>query len=123
MKKALAGTLVGLLVLAFAVSLVSAAGSPVKVPPCLSNLTDAQKQEITPLLNQMNDLKMQMLGIQKQMIQKQVEFGNLTQEQANQRIAWMKERLEKGYGPGIGMMGRGPGGMGRGPGSGPCWQQ
>ncbi|WP_425060523.1 hypothetical protein SCACP_12460 [Sporomusa carbonis] len=125
MKKSLFIAVVGLLVLAFAASMVYAA-TPTNVPPFAlnqANLTDAQKQELAPLFNQMNDLRKQMFEVRKQVIQKQVEFGNLTQEQADQRIAWMKERLENGFGPG--MMGRGPGMMRGGPGPGfrPGWQQ
>lgn len=113
MKKAILFTVVGLLVLAFALSMVSAATNPVEIPPCAyqqANLTDAQKQEMLPLWNQMADLHSQMFEVRKQMIQKQVSFGNMTQEEANQRIAWMQERKGKGFGPGM-MEGRGPGMM------------
>lgn len=125
MKKSLLIAVVGLLVLAFAASMVYAA-TPTNVPPFArnqANLTDAQRQELAPLFNQMNDIGKQMFEVRKQVIQKQVEFGNLTQEQAEQRIAWMKERLENNSGPG--MMGRGPGMMrgGHGHGFGPGWQQ
>jgi len=134
MKKAILFTVVGLLVLAFAVAMVSAATPATNVPPFARNqvnLTDAQQQELAPLFNQMTDLQKQMVEVQKQVIQKQVSFGNLTQEQADQRIAWMQQRMEQGFGPGMmnrgpGMMGRGPGMMGRGPGGpgyGPGWQQ
>jgi TolA-binding protein len=138
MKKPLVLTLVGLLVLAIAVSVVSAAATatpPGNMPPWApyQKLTDAQKQELAPLFNQMNDLRKKMSEVQKQVIQKQVSFGTLTQEQADQRIAWMQQRQESGFGPG--MMGRGPGwgrgpgmmrggpGPGFGPGNGPPWQQ
>lgn len=124
MKKNLFIAVVSLLVLAFAVSLVNAA-TPANVPPPFArnqaNLTDAQKQELAPLFSQMTDLRKQMGEVQKQIIQKQVAFGNLPQEQADQRIAWMQQRAENGFGPG--MMGRGPGMMRRGPGFGPMWQQ
>jgi len=124
MKKTMLIALAALLVLAFAVSLVSAA-KPAAQPPQFTaqavTLTDAQKQELAPLFNQM-------VEIRKQIIQKQVSFGNLTQEQADQRIAWMQQRMEQGFGPGMmnrgpGMMGHGPGMMGRGPGFGPMGQQ
>jgi hypothetical protein len=124
MKKPLLIAVVSLLVLAFAVAMVSAATPTTNIPPFArnqANLTDAQKQELAPLFNQMNDLSKQMVEVRKQVIQKQVEFGNLTQEQADQRIAWMQERMEQGFGPG--MMGRGPGMMRGGPGFGPMWQQ
>lgn len=70
----------------------------------------------------MTDLRKQMFEVRKQVIQKQVEFGNLTQEQANERIAWMQERIDQGF-AGPGMMGRGPGMMRGGHGFGPGWQQ
>lgn len=122
MKKSLLIALVGLLVLAFAASMVYAA-TPTNVPPFArnqANLTDAQKQELAPQFNQMTDLRKQMFEVRKQVIQKQVEFGNLTQEQADQRIVWMQERIDQGF-AGSGMMGRGPGMM-RGA-HGPMWQQ
>ncbi|MDR3560244.1 MAG: DUF2680 domain-containing protein [Negativicutes bacterium] len=129
MKKAVVLTLVGLLVLAV-VSMAYAAttNNPTNFPPWARNqtLTEDQQKELAPLFNQMNDLRSQMVEVQKQVIQKQVKFGNLTQEQADQRIAWMKDRQERGFGPG--MMGRGPGMMRGGPGfgpggNGPGWQQ
>ena len=59
MKKTVILTLVGLLALAFAASFVSAAAPPVQ-PPCAkaqqTTLTDAQKQELIPLLNQMMEI-------------------------------------------------------------------
>jgi peptidoglycan hydrolase CwlO-like protein len=127
MKKTIILTVGLLVVLAIAVSAVSAATSstfPNNLPPWsrYNALTDAQKQELAPLFNQMNDLQKQMFEVQKQVIQKQVEFGNLTQQQAEQIIAWRKQRMESGFGPG--MMGRGPGfGPRFGPGFGPRWQQ
>ena len=132
MKKTILITIVSLLVLAFAVAMVSAATPKNDFTPFAQNqvnLTDAQKQELAPMLNQMNDLRKQMFEVQKQIVQKQVSFGNLTQEQADQRIALMQQRIDQGFsGPGMmgrgpGMMRGGPGMMGRGPGSGPMWQQ
>lgn len=135
MKKSIIIALAGLLVLAFAASLAYAAttNTPANLPPWsrYQTLTEDQQKELAPLFNQMNYLRKQMFEVQKQVIQKQVSFGNLTQEQADQRIAWMQQRLENGFGPG--MMGRGPGwgkgpgmmrgGPGFGPGYGPPWQQ
>ena len=134
MKKSVVVTLVSLLVLAIAVSVSAATNtSPSgKFQPFAcgaATLTDAQKQELAPFFNQMNDLRKQMLENRKQVIQKQVSFGVLTQEQADQHIAFMQQRMENG--PGSGMMGKGPGwgkgqGMMRGgPGSASCpgWQQ
>jgi len=135
MKKPIALALVGMLILALGASFVSAAppaGQPLHPYGQPFNLTEAQKQELAPLTSQMTDLHKQMLEVRKQIVQKQVAFGNLTQEQADQRIAWMQERmnarLQNGFAGGPGM-GRGPGMMGphhgRGPGcgQGPQWQQ
>ena len=109
MKKTMLAALAALLVLAFAVSMVSAAKPAAQPPQPFAQavtLTDAQKQELAPLFNQMAEIR-------KQIIQKQVSFGNLTQEQADQRIAWMQQRTEQGFGPGI--MSRGSGmGIGSG---------
>ena len=142
MKKTIAITLAALLVLALGVSFVRAApgGGPGYGPGqgfgpgagYQSNLTAEQQKELTPLFDKMTDLQKQRIELQKQLIQKQVSFGNLTQEQADWRIGRLKERSEnigKGYGPGM-MGGRGFGGGrgcgfgpgGYGPGSGPQQQ-
>jgi len=128
MKKTILVTVVSLLVLAFAVAMVSAATPTTNSPPFAqnrANLTDAQKQELAPMFSQMTDLRKQMFEVQKQIIQKQVSFGNLTQEQADQRITWMQQRIDQGFSGGPGMMGRGPGMMrgGSGSGFGPMCQQ
>lgn len=121
MKKSLLITLVALLALAFAVSLVSAATPPVQAPHPNGQqvtLTDQQKEELTPLFNQMMDIK-------KQILQKFVADGVMTQADADQRATWMQERMNDrlqnsmigtpGMGHGPGMMGSG---HGRGPGYG-----
>lgn len=111
MKKITVFLITGLLVLAIAASVAFAGPGRGPAINCQSvAMTDAQKEELVPLQNQMLELR-------KQMLAKQVQWGNLTQEEADQRITWMKERMEKGYGPGM-MMGRGPG-----RGHGPMWQQ
>ena len=118
MKKALLLTIIGLLALAFAVSLVSAATAPAQPSQANSQpitLTDVQKQELVPLFNQM-------MEIRKQILQKFVADGVMTQADADQRAAWMQERMndrmQNGMvgGPG---MGHGPGMMGPGHGKGP----
>lgn len=112
MKKTILVTVVGLLMLAFAATMVSAGPNPGRMHPFMgqqANLTDAQKQEMAPLFDKMKDLHLQMAEVQKEMMQKQVSFGNMTQEEADQHIARMQERMEKGARPG--MMGRGPGMM------------
>lgn len=134
MKKTIAFITIAALVLVIAASLASAAPTGNQAPyPRFGGpqgqaitLTDDQKNELAPIYDKM-------LDVQKELLQKYVSFGYLTQEQADQRFAWMKERMawhqQNGFGPG--MMGRGPGfgpGMGRGPGFGPggrgaCWQQ
>lgn len=112
-----------LLVLAFAAMAVAAppAGTPLFCNQ--ANLTDAQKEELAPLIAQMKDLRTQMFEVRKQMIQKQVEFGNLTQEQADQRITRMQQRIDQGF-PG-GRMHGGHGMMRGGAAFGPgqCQQQ
>ena len=133
MKKTVAFITIAALVLVVAASLASAAptdnpancprfGGPQGQP---ITLTDDQKKELAPVYDKM-------LDVHKEMLQKYVSFGYLTQEQADQRLAWMKERTawhqQNGFGPG--MMGHGPGfgpggkGPGFGPGGhGPCGQQ
>ncbi len=115
MKKTILVTVVGLLVLAFAVTMVSAGPSPDRMHSfwgSQAKLTDAQKAEMTPYFDKMKDLRLQMFEVKKEMMQKQVEFGNITQEEADQHITRMQERMEKGPERGFGKMGRGPGGNG-----------
>ena len=124
MKKTMLVALIALLALAFAASLVSAA-PPAMQPPYskVVTLTDAQKQELVPLYNQMMELR-------KQILQKFVADGVMTQADADQRAAWMQERMNQrmqdgmvgnpGMGRGHGMMGSG---QGRGPGYGLKGQQ
>lgn len=120
MKKTIILTLMGLLMLAFATAMVSAGPNPGHMSPFWNQptLTDAQKEEMTPLVNEMNDLHAKMFEVHKAMIQKQVDFGNMTQAEADNCIAMMQEH--KGPGNGPGMMGKGHdmerrhGGMGRG---------
>lgn len=118
MKKALLATLAGLLMLALAVSFASAATPPAQPPQPYAQpitLTDAQKQELVPLFNQMMEIK-------KQILQKFVADGVMNQADADQRAAWMQERMnyrmQNGIVGGLGM-GRGPGMMGPGHGRGP----
>jgi len=130
MKKTIAVVTVAAFVLVIAASLVASA-APGQTPHFGSKRqnpthTEAQKQELAPLYNQMFE-------IQKQITQKYVDFGYITQWQADQRNAWIKKRMDQrlqngfipGMGIGYGMMGKGHG-FGRGgfgPGKGPCWQQ
>ena len=106
MKKLTALVMAGLLVLALGAGVMAA--EPMKgvtggkFPMMggteghrMMQLTDEQKQELQPLMQQM-------LEIKKQMIAKQVAWGNLTQEQADRMISHMQERMDKG--PGAGMM-------------------
>jgi hypothetical protein len=130
MKKTIAVVTVAALVLVIAASLVASAApgqnQPLGPQRQIPTITEAQKQELAPLYSQM-------IEIQKQITQKYVDFGYITQWQADQRNAFMKERMEQrlqngfipGMGRGHGMMGKGPG-FGRGgfgPGNGPCFQQ
>lgn len=79
MKKVIAVVVISLLAVRALATLVMAAPGDRMVPALAANLTEAQKQEVAPLMNQMNDLHKQMFEVRKQMLQKQVEFGNLTQ--------------------------------------------
>ncbi len=116
MKKNILMAIVGLLMLAFGATMVSAGPNPGGMHPFWggqTNLTDTQKEEMAPYFAKMKDLGLQMMEVRKEMIQKQVGFGNMTQEEADQRITRMQERMEKGPGSmGSGRMGRGPGGNG-----------
>lgn len=128
MKKTIAIALSALLVLAFAVSMVNAAPPAVQSQQTAQQpvtLTDAQKQELVPLYNQMMEIK-------KQILQKYVADGVMSQAAADQRIARMQEhmnyRMQNGFvgGPGMGA-GHGMMGLGQGKcpgyGNGPMMQQ
>ncbi len=121
MKKTILIAVVALLMVAFAATMVSAGPNTGRMPFAggQNNYTDAQKAEMAPYFSKMNDLHLQMIEVRKEMIQKQVSFGYLTQEQADQHIARMQERIEQGQGSGN-MMGRGFGKMGRGPSGNGC---
>lgn len=119
MKKTITFTLIAALILVAGASLAFAA-DPATTPPygmgmgmmnCplgQTGLTDAQKQELAPLYAKM-------LEDHKAILQKNVEFGRITQEQADQIVAQMQQ-CQQGNGPCQGMMGhhRGQGMMGRG---------
>lgn len=78
------------------------------VAPPAPTLTLQQVEELRPLYQQLID-------VHKQILQKYVDYGYITQNYADQRVAWMQQmmeyRLQNGYGPGFGMMGGGPGMM------------
>ncbi len=84
MKKITIFAVVGLLILAFAASIVGAAAPEGRLQKNKVQLTDQQKQDLQPLYTKM-------VEIRKQIVQKYVELGVLTQEQADQRIAWMNK--------------------------------
>ncbi|MDT8901424.1 DUF2680 domain-containing protein [Anaeroselena agilis] len=82
-----------------------------------NNLTDDQKAQIAAWQQQSLDQR-------KQVLQKQVEWGWITQSQADQQISWMQQHIADsayGHGP-MGMMGgygmSGGHGMGHGGGGG-----
>lgn len=83
--------------------------APTAAAPAPAALTPEQRDELRPLYQQMVDT-------QKQILQKYVDFGYITQAAADQRAAWMQQameyRLQNGFEPGFGMMGGGPGMMG-----------
>jgi hypothetical protein len=80
-----------------------------------NNLTDDQKA-------QMAAWQQQMLEQKKQMLSQQVQWGWITQAQADQQITWMEQQVANGtYGHGMmgmGMAGNGMMGMRGGMG---CW--
>ena len=55
------------------------------------DLTDEQREQITQWQNQMIDNR-------KQVLQKQVEWGWITQDQADQQIKYMNQWQKNGYG-------------------------
>lgn len=122
MKKTIAVVTLVAMVLVVAASLVASAApgqNPTPGPQRQAiTLTDEQKKELAPLYEKMFETR-------KEIMQKYVDFGYMTQEQADKRIAWMKDRMSQGHYPG--MMGKGFGrghgkGFGQG-GRGPCFQQ
>jgi len=84
-----------------------------------SDLTDDQKAQVATWNQQMLDQR-------KQMLQKQVEWGYMTQAQADQQSSWMDQQMANGtFGNGMmgmrggmGMMGNGTMGTRSGMG---CW--
>ncbi|OAT81763.1 GrrA/OscA1 family cyclophane-containing rSAM-modified RiPP [Desulfotomaculum copahuensis] len=120
MKKKLIAVLVVVLVLALAVPALAATVS--------QSLTPDQAKQI-------NSLQQQMLNLRSQMVDKMVQFGQLTPEQGQQIKANIQSRVQylqqnpgqAGYGPGFcggyGMRGYGNGRGGWGPGGmmGGCW--
>jgi hypothetical protein len=82
----------------------------------------AQAQESDPELESLFE---QIQELRVKIVERQVELGNLTQEEGDSIISRIQERfqlmLEKGFGGGYGMFGRfGEGGSGRG--FGHCWR-
>lgn len=80
------------------------------------NLTDEQKTQISAWQQERMEHK-------KQVLKKEVEWGWITQAQADEHIAFMEQHLKDGKGGMMGMMGgmmgRGHGHMGHGQGMGP----
>lgn len=115
MKKVVLFTLVALLVVAFAGSVLAAPGQGPGPAGWYcpwyganaANLTDEQKAQIA-------DWGKQMLELRKQMLAKQVEWGWITQAQADQMIAAMEQHITDGVYPGCGMGMRGMMGPGMG---------
>lgn len=129
MKKVTLMAMVALLVLSFSgLAFAASAQGPVQAPgnwycpyygQYYNNLTDDQKSQVAIWQQQTLDQR-------KQMLQKQVEWGNMTQAQADQQSSWLEQQMANGaygYGPmgmcgGMGMMGSGMMGMRSGMG---CW--
>lgn len=119
MKKVTLLALVALLVVSFTATVFAA---PTQTPgnwycpyygQYYNNLTDDQKAQVATWQQQALEQKTQML-------QKQVEWGYMTQAQADQQISWMKEQIANGaYAYPMGGMGM-HGGWGMG-GRSCCW--
>ena len=112
MKKVTLLTLVALMVVSFTTTVFAA---PVQTPgnwycpyfgQYYNDLTDEQKAQI-------NSWRQQSLEQRKQMLQRQVERGYMTQEQADQRYSWMEQQMANGA-YGCGPMGMGGGMAGSG---------
>lgn len=124
MKKTVMLSIVAAFAMVAAASFAAAAPAPAAPHPitCRQDqpfaLTDAQHQELAPLYDKLFETHQQLL-------QKYVEYGKLTQEQADRYLARMKDNmqycLQNG---GYGMTGQGmsPGWM-TGNGAGCCGQQ
>ena len=130
MKKVTGFALIGVLVLSLAGAVAFAAPGNYHGGGCFFgatpgqqvNLTDEQKTQIAAWQQERFEHK-------KQVLQKQVEWGWLTQEQADERLAFMEQCLKDGnmgkmgmgMGMGMGMMhGQGHQGHGMGPMNGSC---
>lgn len=119
MKKALGITLAAVMALSLGVSLVNAAPPSTSVDSKNGQpiaLTASQREEVAPLFKQMFELK-------KQILQKFVTDGVITQADADQRAARMQDRmndrLENGLiGQGMHRDSRMGNGHGRGTGAG-----
>ena len=116
MKKTVIFVLIGVLAVSLAGAVALAApgndsGQPEAFCPVWgsnnnrqANLTDEQK-------TQMETWRKARVEQKKQELQKQVEWGWLTQAQADQEISWLEQHYTGNYsrGPGRGMMGHGHG--------------
>lgn len=123
MKKVTLFALVALLVVSFSgLAIAAPVQGPAQTPGNLycpyygqyyNDLNDDQKAQIATWHQQRLDQR-------KQMLQKQVEWGYMTQAQADQQFSWMEQQMANGsYGCGpMGMMGNGMMGMRGGMG---CW--
>jgi hypothetical protein len=88
------------------------------VAPVAALAQESSDPELESLFEQMHQLRVKI-------VERQVELGNLTEEEGETIIKRIQERfqlmLEKGFGGGYGMFGRfGEGGSGRG--FGHCWR-
>ncbi|MCM0757289.1 YckD family protein [Sporomusa sphaeroides DSM 2875] len=119
MKKVTLVALVALLVVSFSgLAMAAPAPGPAQTPgnwycpyygQYYNNMTDEQKAQVATWHQQTLDQR-------KQMLQKQVEWGYMTQAQADQQFSWMEQQMANGtY---MGMHGNGMMGMRSGMG---CW--
>lgn len=106
-KKVIAGVVVALM-LALALPMAFAADSgTTTAPPSKRPMINFDRSQLDENeLNQLNALHDQMLNLRKQMIRKYVEFGAISQEDADALTARMDEKAkwqkENGFAPGFG---------------------
>lgn len=106
-KKVIAGLVVALM-LALVVPMALAADAGTTQPPTWTHpfFNFTQPQLTDDQLNELNTIHDQMMNLRKQMIQKYVDFGAISKEDADALTARIDEmekwRSENGYAPGFG---------------------
>ena len=116
MKKTVIFVLIGVLAVSLAGAVAFAApgidpGQPGAFCPAWGSNNDRQATLTDEQKTQMETWHKARVEQRKQELQKQVEWGWLTQAQADQKISWLEQHHSgnDGMGPGRGMMGHGHG--------------